>query len=87
MITNSGSLLYVFVGYWGLTQQKIIIPLSLCLPKIQKVVLCVNTTTQYKRHCHCVIHAWSMDIKQNLCRVKELLTKAYPVWLCLACIV
>ena len=62
-------------------------PLSLCLTKIQKVVLCVNTTIQYKQHCHCVIHAWSMDVKQNLCRVKELLTKSYPVWLCLACIV
>ena len=47
MVTKPGKVLcYVFAGYFeGLTQQKTIIPLSLCLTKIQKVVLCVNTTS------------------------------------------
>ena len=45
--------------FWGLPCTK--------LGKTQKLYKCSHTTNQWK-HCDFVIHAWSMNIKQKMCR-------------------
>ena len=44
------------------------------LVKIEKVVICANTT-YYQKHCDYVIHEQSMTTIQKLCRFKGL-----PIW-------
>ena len=66
--TWESSLSYVFVDFFG--EQP-------CTKSgnIQKVVMCAYTTNK-QMHCDFGINAKFMSIKQTMCKVKDLLTKA-----------
>ena len=36
--------------------------------------MCAHTTTTQQKHCDYVTQAWSMSIKQKMCRAKDLPT-------------